>query len=58
MNYPVKECLNEMTENDLVDMEDPATKFAVSFVTLHVCNVGVKLAVDAWNHRIPGIYVV
>ena len=55
VNYPIKECLNQMAEDGLVDMGVPDVKYYVSFVTLHVAQVGLMMAVDAWNsHRIPG----
>ena len=56
MNYPVKDALIQMTEYDLLDMEDEIVRFAVSWVTMRVCQTGTSTAVAAWNHHsIPGM---
>ena len=55
VNYPLKRALNEMVNNEILDMEDEITKFAVSWVALRVCKEGCRQVVDSWNaHHIPG----
>ena len=54
VNYPVKDALVKMVEQQMIDLEDSATQFPVSWVSMRVCQVGVSAAVGAWNqHRIP-----
>ena len=44
-----------MTENSsLINIDDPATMYCVSWFTLQVANVGILRFIDAWNnHPIP-----
>ena len=54
VNYPVKDALVRIVEQQMIQLDDPVTKFAVSWVTMRVCQVGIAAAVGAWNqHRIP-----
>ena len=56
VNYPVKACLIGMEECGEIDLESSMQKICVSWFAIHVCCVGTKLAVQAWNeHTIPGI---
>ncbi|XP_020900484.1 uncharacterized protein LOC110239119 isoform X2 [Exaiptasia diaphana] len=55
VNYPLKRALCLLLEQDMVNMEDPLTVFAVSWVTIHVSKVGSENMINSWNyHRIPG----
>ena len=55
INYPVKRCLLDMVENGLLQLENPMVQFCVSWYTIHICNVGLDLFVQAWNeHPLPG----
>ena len=49
-----------MCENGELNIDDPSDRFCVSWFTLRVANVGIKLFVSSWNeHRIPGtLYIV
>ncbi len=60
MNYPIKRVLIQMCENGELNIDDPSDRFCVSWFTLRVANVGIKLFVSSWNeHRIPGtLYIV
>ena len=51
VNYPVKDALVKMVEQQMIDLEDSATQFAVSWVSMRACQVGVSAAVGAWNQR-------
>ena len=54
INHPIKLCLNKLEENGDINMSDNHIKFCVSWFTIRVTNVGVKMAIKAWNdHRIP-----
>ena len=45
-----------MEECGEIDLESSMQKICVSWFAIHVCCVGTKLAVQAWNeHTIPGI---
>ena len=56
VNYPVKDALVKMVEDQAFNMDDPVSKFSVSWVSLRVCHVGTAATVAAWNHhRIPSI---
>ena len=55
VNYPLKLCLNELVDAEILDMEDPLHKFATSVVTMATAETGMNVFVSAWNsHRIPG----
>ena len=55
VNYPIKRALNSLVDNELLDLEDEVTKFAISWVTQRVCHVGCKQLIDSWNsHFVPG----
>ena len=58
VNYPIKASLVRMVERGEIDMECPVQKYFVSWLTIRVCCVGSRLAVDAWNnHPVPGIII-
>ncbi|XP_062523388.1 uncharacterized protein LOC134198068 isoform X2 [Corticium candelabrum] len=55
VNYPVKECLNDLVETDQLDLNDDIVKFCISWLAMRVCQAGIELFVLAWNnHPIPG----
>lgn len=44
-----------MENEDMIDMQNPLHKFAVSWVTIHVVASPIQLFIRAWNcHGIPG----
>ena len=52
VNYPLKNCLIEMQEQNEINLDCDHEKFCVSWFT---SNIGTTLAVQAWNdHRISG----
>ena len=56
VNYPIKKALISMQQQDIIDMDCPTTKFCTSVIAGKLCQVGLKIHIQAWNsHRIPGI---
>lgn len=54
VTYPVKRVVAAMDNQGQINMDDPSTKFSVSTVLLHVCEVCMNRFVAAWNsHSIP-----
>ena len=51
VNYPLKSALNQFVQDGSIDMSLEVTKFAVSWVTCRVSNVGLRRFVEAWNHH-------
>eukprot|EP00731_Ephydatia_muelleri_P029398 Em0020g1042a len=55
VNYPIKSCLNQMQDRGDFDLDSMTHKYCVSWVTLHVSTVGVRLFTGVWKcHNIPG----
>ena len=55
VNYPIKNALLRMEENNLIDMEFENAKHCVSAVTLIVARVGMQKVVQSWNNQtVPG----
>jgi hypothetical protein len=55
VNYPLKNCLIGLEENEEINMECSHEKFCVSWFSIRVASVGASIAVQAWNeHPIPG----
>ncbi len=55
VNYPLKNALQDMVNNDAIDLEDPVTKYCVSSVASSLSKIGMTAVVNSWNsHSIPG----
>lgn len=54
VNYPLKECLNELVETEEIDMEDAHHRYFVSWFGCNVASAGLRSCAEAWNaHHIP-----
>ena len=47
VNYPLKEALNYLAQNGVIDLEDDIEKFAVSFVAIMAARHGIQSFVSA-----------
>ncbi|XP_049435131.1 uncharacterized protein LOC125890498 [Epinephelus fuscoguttatus] len=55
VNYPVKEALIQLQDQEVLNMDDNVTRYCTSNLTAELCKIGITRAVHAWNaHRIPG----
>lgn len=54
VTYPVKRIVQSMDDCRSINMDCPITKHCVSTVLCHVCEVGMRRMIEAWNnHPIP-----
>ena len=56
INYPIKCVLIKLVEDEHISMDNSTHQYGVSWLTIHIANIGIKLFVSSWNsHRIPGM---
>lgn len=54
VNYPLKEALVQLMDQEIIDMDYPLVKYCRSSLTGELCKIGVERVIQAWNaHRIP-----
>jgi hypothetical protein len=55
INYPIKQQLHKMVQEELIDMTDETDKYCVSWITIQTVQAGIQELLPAWNHHsIPG----
>lgn len=57
INYPIKEALVQLTDQEVINMADNITRFCTSNLACQLCQIGMERFVQAWNaHSIPGMF--
>ena len=55
LNYHIKQALNAMVNEDLINMDDDMNNFCVSWFTSRTADIGIRQVISSCNnHSIPG----
>ena len=54
VSYPIKRVLIQMTESNLIDLSNDASKYSVQLIASNVAKVGLQRFISSWNaHSVP-----
>jgi hypothetical protein len=54
VSYPIKRVLIQMTESNMIDMNDGSCKYSVQLIGSNVAKIGMHLFISSWNaHSVP-----